>query len=225
MAAVHLLWPVVHDTLDAGVLMFGRQFVHAQRAFRHAISLHQLTTRKVLLLFSYHELFEGGFGGAFVGAEGGVAGVAEALALGGVGEKGDEFFFQSGHVRHLHGTALFQKQVHERLEVLHVRAEEDGLPGHDGFGGVLAAGGEEAFADDDESGEALPGAQLAGGVDQESSRFAVLGCRLSELGAAAGVNAEGAEVGEDGVGALDVTWDDEQGEVRMLGSELLHDSG
>ena len=33
------------------------------------------------------------------------------------------------------------------------------------------------------------------------------------------------EIGEDGLGTLDMTWDDEQGEITMLSSELLHDSG
>jgi hypothetical protein len=138
--------------------------------------------------------FQSRFRGSFVGAEGGVTGFAEALAFDGVGEECGEFFFQSGHVRHLHGTALLQKQVHERLEVLHVRAEEDGLFCHDGFGGVLAAGGEEAFADDDEAGEALPGTQFAGGVDQESSQFSVLRFQLFDLGAALGMEAERAEI-------------------------------
>lgn len=56
----------------------------------------------------------------------------------------------------------------ERLEVFHVWAENHGFAGDDCLAGVLAAGGEEAFADDYGVGVGCPITQFAGGIDEEN---------------------------------------------------------
>jgi len=52
-------------------------------------------------------------------------------------------------------------------KVVHVRAEDDGLAGEDGFDRVLATSGGEAFADEDDGGDRVPVAEFAGGIDQQ----------------------------------------------------------
>jgi hypothetical protein len=88
----------------------------------------------------------------------------------------------------LYGAFGLEEQGDEGLEVFHVGAKDDGFAGEGGFGGVLAAVGEETFADDDDVAEVLPGVEFAGGVDEEG----VLGGE----GARGGVGREGGA--EDG---------------------------
>ena len=58
----------------------------------------------------------------------------------------------------------------ERLEVIHVWAEDDWLVGEDGFGGILATGREEGFPDDDRIRVGGPGCEFTGGIDDEGVR-------------------------------------------------------
>ena len=60
------------------------------------------------------------------------------------------------------------RRAGERFEVFHVRAENHRFACEDGLGGILAAGGEEAFPDDHHVGVRRPIAQFAGGVDEEN---------------------------------------------------------
>ena len=53
----------------------------------------------------------------------------------------------------------------ERFEVFHVWPDDQRLAREDGFRGILAAGGEEAFADDHDIRMGGPIAELAGGID------------------------------------------------------------
>lgn len=177
-----------------------------------------------------------------------MAGLAHAAALVGVEQEGGEGGFERGEAVHLEGGLVLQQELDEGEEILHVGPEEDGDAGEGGFGGVLAAFGEEAFADDDGGGEALPGAELAGGVDDEEAVLHGLrrgggggggggvaricacayACACAGLEGAAeeGVQAEGgAELGLDLRGALDMARDDEEGEAGVGGAEALVDAG
>ena len=67
-------------------------------------------------------------------------------------------------------TAFFQQMAGERLEIVHVWAEDEGFAGEDGLGGILAAVGEKGFPDDDRVRVGGPGGELTGGVDDEGLR-------------------------------------------------------
>ena len=55
----------------------------------------------------------------------------------------------------------------EWLEIIHVRAENQGLAGDDGLCGVLSAGVEKGFPHDHCVGVDHPGCEFSGGVDHE----------------------------------------------------------
>ena len=110
------------------------------------------------------------YGRACVDLEGGVPGLAHAGGLFGVLQQREACGFEFVEAGDLLRAFLFEQEIDERREVLHVRAEQHGLLRQRGFGGVLAAFGEETFADDDKRGEVLPRGEFAGGVDDEDGR-------------------------------------------------------
>lgn len=114
------------------------------------------------------QVLKGALSRAGVAGEGGVTGLAEGgTALGVVQKRGEELG-KGSEVGDLKSSASLQEEFDERFEVFHVRSEEDGFFGERGFGGVLATVSEEAFADDDEIAEVLPGVEFACGVDEQN---------------------------------------------------------
>lgn len=67
----------------------------------------------------------------------------------------------------LDGSICLKEKCDEGFEVFHVGAQDDGLASEGSFGGVLAAVGEETFANDDDVAEVLPGIEFAGGINKE----------------------------------------------------------
>jgi hypothetical protein len=78
--------------------------------------------------------------------------------------------FEGGGVVDLDGCVFAEEGFGEGFEILHVGPEDDGGAGGDGFGGVLAAAGAEAFSDEDGVGEEIPTGELAGGVHEKDVR-------------------------------------------------------
>ena len=109
----------------------------------------------------------GAAGGPGVEGGDGAGAVREGGAAGGVGEEGGELGAEAGGVADLHGGVGGEPAGDDGGKVFHVRAEDDGLAGEDGLDGVLAAGGGEAFADEDDGGEGVPVAEFAGGIDEQ----------------------------------------------------------
>ena len=86
----------------------------------------------------------------------------------------------------------------ERLEIIHVRAENERLAGEDGLGGILAAGGEKGFPDDDRIRVGGPGGELAGGalVGTGPTPLSGVGLDLGDVGELAPVVAAVAALAE-----------------------------
>ena len=93
--------------------------------------------------------------------------LGEGGAAGSVGEEEGELRAEFGGGADLHGGVGGEPAGDDGGEVFHVRAEDDGAAGEHGFDGVLAAGGGEAFADEDDGGEGVPVAEFAGGIDKQ----------------------------------------------------------
>jgi hypothetical protein len=78
---------------------------------------------------------------------------------------GDEFVRIAGKPASIGGNEL----AGERLEVFHVRPEDEWLAGKDGLRWILTTGGEETFTDDHGIRMGRPVTQLAGGIDDKAS--------------------------------------------------------
>ena len=69
--------------------------------------------------------------------------------------------------RHLHGGAAAQELGRDLGEVVHVRPEHDGLAEHRRLEDVVAAGVDQAAADEDHAGDLVEPRQLADGVEDD----------------------------------------------------------
>ena len=109
----------------------------------------------------------------------------------------------------------------ERGEVLHVGAEDDGDAGFDGFDGVLAAAGHEAFSNEDDGGASIPTGQLAGGVHEQGIGF----FHRAGFGAAGEAEAGLGELVGDGIRAFLMAGNEDEEKRWVVFSELLEDFG
>jgi hypothetical protein len=98
---------------------------------------------------------------------------------------------------------------------VHVGSEDDGCACGDGFGGVLAATGAEAFSDEDGGGEEIPTGELAGGVHEKDVR-ALRSIRPASAGDG---ETEGGEFACYGVASFLVARDEDEEEVREFPAE------
>ena len=126
----------------------------------------------------------GAEGGAGVGGGDGEGAASEVDSVFGVIEEGEDGVVEFGGVGDLDGGVGGEPAGDDGGEVLHLGAEEDGFPGEGWFHGILATGSGEAFPDEDDGGEGIPGAEFAGGIDEEGIGSGGRGLEERELGAA-----------------------------------------
>ena len=167
----------------------------------------------------------GAEGGTGVGGGDGEGAACEVDAVLGVIEEGEDGVVEFGGVGDLDGGVGGEPAGDDGGEVLHLGAEEDGFPGEGWFDGILATGSSEAFPDEDDGGEGIPGAEFAGGIDEEGIGNGGGGLEERELGAADEVDWEVGEFFEEVWGSLGVAWDEDEEEGGVEGAELEEDLG
>jgi hypothetical protein len=83
-------------------------------------------------------------------------------------QQGGELGGERGNIADANDSMRSEQLTDQGFEVFHVRADDDGLCREDGFGGVLSAGGEETFANDDGIGVCRPVSQFSRAVDKQN---------------------------------------------------------
>lgn len=167
----------------------------------------------------------GAEGGAGVGGGDGEGVACEVDAVLGVIEEGEDGVVEFGGVGDLDGGLGGEPAGDDGGEVLHLGAEEDGFPCEGWFDGILATGSSEAFPDEDDGGEGIPGAEFAGGIDEEGIGNGGGGLEERELGASDEVDWEMGEIFEDLGCSFGVARDEDEEEGGVAGAELEEDLG
>jgi hypothetical protein len=133
-------------------------------------------------------------------------------------EPGD-LFLQRIRIAHLDGRLVREQRLGERGEIFHVRAEENGFAGKNGFNRILPAARGQALADKHDRRNGVPVLKLTGRIEKQACWRR--GTSAARFAAQTNVEAEPFQPSPNFPGAFHMPGGDNQNESREIHSKAL----